>query len=74
VGCVNGPMSRNPPEPDTLNPGSIRVTNRARGLNEESVLRLADSISKIGLQTPISVRWAKTDNPDYCTGWRRANV
>jgi ParB/Sulfiredoxin domain len=39
-----------------LNPADIIVGDRLRALDRESVERLKESISKIGLKTPISVR------------------
>jgi hypothetical protein len=45
---------------ETLFVGNITVpAHRARGLNPEAVNRLAESIKRIGLQTPISVRYDK---------------
>lgn len=43
---------------ETLFVGNITVpAHRARGLNTEAVDRLAESIRRIGLQTPITVRY-----------------
>ena len=39
-----------------LNPADIIVGDRPRALDRESVERLKESISRIGLKTPISVR------------------
>ena len=39
-----------------LNPADIIVGDRPRALDRESVERLKESISSIGLKTPISVR------------------
>ena len=39
-----------------LNPADIIVGDRLRALDRESVERLKESISRIGLKTPISVR------------------
>jgi hypothetical protein len=39
-----------------LNPADIMVGDRLRALDRESVERLKESISRIGLKTPISVR------------------
>lgn len=45
-------------ERETLFLANITVpAHRARGLNPEAVNRLAESIKRIGLQTPISVRY-----------------
>ena len=45
-------------ERETLFISNITVpAHRARGLNPEAVARLADGIKRIGLQTPISVRY-----------------
>lgn len=45
-------------ERETLFISNITVpAHRARGLNPEAVARLAESIKRIGLQTPISVRY-----------------
>jgi ParB-like nuclease domain len=39
-----------------LNPGGIIVGDRLRALDRESIKRLKESISRIGLKTPISVQ------------------
>lgn len=52
-------------KPDRLNPDTIKVENRARALNEDAVARLVGSIERIGLQTPISVRWAPEGDDEY---------
>lgn len=39
----------------------ILMQDRARPLNEDAVTRLVESIRTIGLQTPLSVRWADVD-------------
>lgn len=50
---------------DRLHPDVIRVDSRLRALDAQAVTRLADSIGRIGLQTPISVRWCAEENADY---------
>jgi ParB-like chromosome segregation protein Spo0J len=44
---------------DRNHPSAIAVPDRLREIREETVTRLIDSITRIGLLTPISVRWAK---------------
>lgn len=50
---------------DKLPPETIRIENRLRPLNESTVQQLVESIQSLGLQTPISVRLADEENPDY---------
>ena len=40
----------------------LRIDERLRPLREEAVVALMDSIQKIGLQTPITIRWAPDDD------------
>lgn len=49
-------------ERETLFISNVTVpAHRARGLNPEAVARLAESIKRLGLQTPISVRYDDTN-------------
>lgn len=50
---------------DRLPPEVIRTDNRLRSLDEQAVARLTESIARIGLQTPISVRWCHEENAEY---------
>ena len=51
---------------ERLAPEDIRVRDRMRDrLDEGAVTRLMESIQRIGLQTPISVRWTPEDVTDY---------
>ncbi len=42
---------------ERIEPELIEVSERLRPLNDESVAALVESIQRIGLQTPIAVRW-----------------
>lgn len=51
-------------EQDEICVNSIRVDPRHRQLSDEAVEKLMDSISKIGLQTPITVNYFEYDEDD----------
>jgi ParB-like chromosome segregation protein Spo0J len=67
-----------------VKPGDIIVGDRLRALDRESVERLKESISRIGLKTPISVRlneqgWTLVSGrhrlkPASSSGWTRSRL
>jgi ParB-like chromosome segregation protein Spo0J len=52
---------------EKIEPPAIDICNRKRRIDPDSVGRIADSMQKIGLRTPISVRYYE-QRPSFCPG------
>jgi hypothetical protein len=64
------PVKRRPSY-DVLNVeiADIKITGRRRALNPAKIDELAESISSLGLQSPITARWVKRD-----LGWGKTKT